>query len=188
MKTNAAQLEKLRSTLSELYQAFGTGLYADLDQVVDLISAIDYFADDIDDFNEFNEIHRENLKILANSIHALKRFSIQARKNSAAIENLIDIANLEICKYNRSLSFDGDTGTHTPPMKGDPLLIPDDTNANKIKGYCAELNKVLMRYLTPRETTALIGIIEGWISDLSHTRSCQGLHDARYHLYCRYWM
>lgn len=48
--------------------------------------------------------------------------------------------------------------------------------------YCCRLSKVITRYLTTGELQAYGEHLEAFVTQVTASRSAQGLHDASYHL------
>ncbi|MNM90462.1 hypothetical protein D3C81_1027240 [compost metagenome] len=68
----------------------------------------------------------------------------------------------------------------TPPLPGDPQA--------RTTAYCRALLKVLLRYATPTEAQHLVSVVEDEVQGLLNARYCQGLNDARYALFRRFWL
>lgn len=58
----------------------------------------------------------------------------------------------------------------------------------RTKAYCRELLKTLLRYANDSEAEHLVQVVEAEVYGLLSTRYCQGLNDARYELYRRFWL
>ncbi|HEJ1440795.1 TPA: hypothetical protein ACKRPO_005755 [Pseudomonas aeruginosa] len=68
-----------------------------------------------------------------------------------------------------------------------PPKVPSARN-ERTKAYCRELLKTLLRYADEDDTEHLMQVVEGEVAGLISHRYCQGLNDARYELYRRFWL
>jgi hypothetical protein len=69
-----------------------------------------------------------------------------------------------------------------------PIPLPFNQELEREKAYCRDLIRVLVRYCDATEVDDLTSWIDARIDDLLRTRDCRGLNDARYDLYCKYWL
>lgn len=68
-----------------------------------------------------------------------------------------------------------------------PAKVPSE-HQERTKAYCRELLKTLLRYADEDDTEHLRQVVEGEVVGLISHRYCQGLNDARYELYRRFWL
>ncbi|WP_425328295.1 hypothetical protein [Pseudomonas nitroreducens] len=71
-----------------------------------------------------------------------------------------------------------------------PSKLPPIPNEQqeRARAYCRELLKTLLRYANDAEAEHLVQVVEAEVYGLLSTRYCQGLNDARYELYRRFWL
>ncbi|WP_425328172.1 hypothetical protein [Pseudomonas nitroreducens] len=71
-----------------------------------------------------------------------------------------------------------------------PSQLPPvpDKHQERTKAYCRELLKTLLRYANDAEAEHLVQVVESEVGGLLDARYCQGLNDARYELYRRFWL
>lgn len=68
-----------------------------------------------------------------------------------------------------------------------PAKVPCE-HQERTKAYCRELLKTLLRYADEADAEHLVQVIEAEVAGLLSHRYCQGLNDARYELYRRFWL
>lgn len=65
--------------------------------------------------------------------------------------------------------------------------VPSE-HQERAKAYCRELLKTLLRYANDEEVEHLVHVVEASVLNVLNVRYCQGLNDARYELYRRFWL